>query len=80
MARQSSNSTTFDDLPDTAFAREAQLVPSPLPFSSATLWRKVRAKKFPAPIKLGERMTAWRVGDVRKWIAEQSAAAASASK
>lgn len=47
-------------------------VPAPVPFSSATLWRKVKAGEFPKPIKLGERITAWRVGDVRKWIDVQS--------
>jgi predicted DNA-binding transcriptional regulator AlpA len=36
-----------------------------VPFSPATLWRKVKAKQFPAPLKLSERATAWRVEDVR---------------
>lgn len=72
--------TPFDALPDSAFLRESQLVqspkrpeaPAPLPFSANTLWRKVRAGTFPKPIKLSERVTAWRVGDVRAWIAAQS--------
>lgn len=73
---------SFDTLPDDAFIREAQLVrsskrpkcPAPLPFSGPTLWRKVKAGTFPKPLKLSERITAWKVGDVRSWINTQSAA------
>jgi hypothetical protein len=39
-----------------------------LPFSDTTLWRKVRAQQFPAPVKLSSRVTAWRVEDVRAWM------------
>lgn len=68
--------SVFDALPDSALLREAQLVPSPkrphgtpvLPFSAATLWRKVRDGEFPAPLKLSAGVTAWRVGDVRSWL------------
>jgi predicted DNA-binding transcriptional regulator AlpA len=35
------------------------------------LWRKVKAKTFPAPVKLSERVTAWRVGEVRAWMEAQ---------
>jgi predicted DNA-binding transcriptional regulator AlpA len=45
-----------------------------LPFSGATLWRKVNAGEFPRPIKLSERVTAWRVEDVREWIQARAAA------
>ena len=73
---------SFDSLPDSAFIRESQLVqshkrpecPAPLPFSGATLWRKVKAGTFPAPLKLSKRITAWKVGDVRTWINTQSVA------
>lgn len=72
----------FDALPDGAFIRGSQLVydprrpgfPAPLPFSAATLWRKVATGSFPKPFKLSPRVTAWRVVDVRKWISEQSRA------
>ena len=33
------------------------------------LWRKVKAGHFPKPVKLSERVTAWRVEDVRAWLA-----------
>lgn len=73
---------SFDALPNSAFARESQLVrspkrpdaPVPLPFSAPTLWRKVKAGTFPKPHKLSERVTAWKVGDVRAWIASQTQA------
>ena len=73
--------TGFDALPDSAFIREAQLVqspkrpdsPAPLPFSAPTLWRKVKAGTFPKPHRLSERVTAWKVGDVRAWINQHTA-------
>lgn len=73
---------SFDELPDCALIREAQLVrspkrpaiPAPLPFSPATLWRRVEAGTFPKPMKLSERVTAWRVSDVRAWLNAQAAA------
>jgi len=43
-----------------------------VPFSSATLWRKVKSGEFPAPKKLSERVTAWRVEDVRQWLNTQA--------
>ena len=74
--------SVFDHLPDSALLRETDLVRSPkrpnatapLPFSAATLWRMAKAGTFPKPIKLSERVTAWKVGDVRAWMATQAAA------
>ncbi|WP_335622424.1 helix-turn-helix transcriptional regulator [Acidovorax carolinensis] len=43
-----------------------------MPFSAPTLWRKVKNRTFPAPVRLSERVTAWKVGDVRSWIAAQT--------
>jgi predicted DNA-binding transcriptional regulator AlpA len=79
---------SFDDLPDSAFIRQAQLVqnakrpgvPAPLPFSPGTLWRKVRNGQFPQPVKLSPGMTAWRVADVRRWIESQTGTAKTISK
>jgi hypothetical protein len=73
---------SFDLLPDSAFIREAQLVqspkrpttPTPLPFSAPTLWRMVKADTFCKPYKLSERVTAWKVGEVRAWINAQTQA------
>jgi len=73
---------SFDTLPDGAFIREAQLVqspehpvrPAPLPFSAPTLWRKVKNGTFVKPYKLSQRVTAWKVGEVRAWMAAQATA------
>ena len=62
----------FDALPDSAFIRQAQLIPNVVPFSSATLWRKCRAGQFPPAQKLSQRVTAWKVGSVRSFLAGQS--------
>ena len=74
------HTSVFDALPASAFIRESQLVqspkrpdsPAPLPFSAPTLWRKVAAGTFPKPFKLSERVTAWRVSEVRDWIDSQT--------
>ena len=68
----------FGELPATGYVRQSQLIPAPVPFSSATLWRRVKAGTFPKPVKLSERVTAWRVEDVRAWLAAQGAQQAAA--
>jgi predicted DNA-binding transcriptional regulator AlpA len=81
-AKASITYSVFDALPDSAFIRESQLVqspkrpeaPAPLPFSAPTLWRMVAKGKFPKPIKLSERVTAWNVGTVRAWMTAQATA------
>jgi prophage regulatory protein len=55
-------------LPDAGFIRQSQLLSNVLPFSSATLWRLVKSGAFPAPVRLADRITAWRVEDVRAWM------------
>lgn len=57
-------------LPETGFLRQPQVL-SFVPFSKSTLWRRIQAKTFPHPVKLSERITVWRVEDIRRWIAEQ---------
>lgn len=60
-------------LPDIALVREKQIAPV-LPFSKPTLWRRVKAGLFPAPMKLDGNVTAWRWGDVRAWLESQGGA------
>ena len=67
----SRSTPSFDKLPATGYIRQSQLIPAPIPFSSSTLWRRVKAGTFPKPVKLSERVTAWRVEDVREWLAAQ---------
>lgn len=80
--KQAANQSVFDQLPDSAWLRESQLVRSPkrpdstapLPFSAQTLWRKVAAGTFPKPTKLSANVTCWNVGAVRLWMAAQTQA------
>ncbi len=60
--------TQSKELPQTGFVRQSELIPNPIPFSPATLWRKVKDGTFPSPVKLSERVTAWRVEDIRAWM------------
>ena len=61
--------TTFNDLPDMAMIQVRPLVNfKVLPYSATTIWRKCRKGEFPAPIKMSSGITAWRVGDIRKYL------------
>ncbi len=62
-----SSTTHTNVLPATGYVRQSQLLQF-IPFSSATLWRKVSAGQFPRPRKLSERVTAWDVADIRAWM------------
>lgn len=55
-------------MPQAGYIRQALLIPGILPISSATLWRWVSTGKFPKPIKISPRITAWRVEDIAKWL------------
>ena len=63
-----SNPNPLGALSETGYIRQSQLIPAIFPFSSATLWRKVKSGTFPQPVKLGPRITAWRVEDIRGLI------------
>lgn len=54
------------DQPIPLYARQPQVLAA-IPISDATLWRWIKQKKFPAPVKLGPGVTAWRVSDVQAW-------------
>ncbi len=74
MAKANQSSQRATGIPETGFVRQSQLIPGVIPFSSATLWRKVKAGEFPKPLKLSDRITVWRAEDVREWIESRSAA------
>jgi predicted DNA-binding transcriptional regulator AlpA len=40
----------------------------PIPISASTWWLGVKQGRYPAPVKLGPRITAWRVEDIRALI------------
>jgi len=43
-------------------------IPAMIPVGRSTWWAGVRSGRFPKPVKLGPRTTAWRVEDIRAWI------------
>lgn len=68
-----------NSLPETGFLRLRQIVgrkpakddpgiPALFPVSASTWWAGVRSGRFPKPVKLGDRITAWRVEDIRALI------------
>ncbi|MDN3570166.1 AlpA family phage regulatory protein [Methylobacterium longum] len=56
-----------DGLPATGFVRLANILAprGPLPISKSSWWEGVRTGRYPQPIKLGPRITAWRCEDIR---------------
>lgn len=66
-------------IPQTGFLRLPQIVGDPkanppipplVPISKATWWDWVKSGKAPAPVKLSERVTAWKAEDIHNFIAE----------
>ena len=62
----------FDLLPDSANVRQP-VVEALFACSSATVWRRVKDGRLPAPRKLSDRVTAWNVGQLRRALAPHSA-------
>ena len=58
-------------LPETGFLRLPSIIAPHglIPVSKSTWWAGVRTGRFPKPVKLGPRTTAWRVEDIRALIA-----------
>ena len=59
-----------NSLPLTGFLRlPAIIAPNgPIPVSKSTWWAGIKAGRYPKPVKLSERVTAWRVEDIRAFI------------
>ena len=66
-------------LPETGFLRLPQIIgnrkanppiPAIIPVSKSTWWQGIKTGRYPKPVKLGERCTAWRVEDIRTLIEE----------
>lgn len=64
-------------LPETGYLRLYQIIgdsrepdafPPIIPVSKSTWWAGVKSGRFPKPVKLGPRTTAWRVEDIRSFI------------
>lgn len=61
--------TAVPYLPHLGFSRLKAVLPL-VPFGRASVWRKVRAGQFPAPVKVAG-VTAWRNDELRDWLAAQ---------
>ena len=60
-------------LPTEGFLRLNQIIgnknaPAIIPISRSNFLAGVKEGRFPKPVKLGKRTTAWRVSDIRKLI------------
>ena len=60
-----------DDLRGTGFLRLSDVLRL-IPVSKSTWWAGIQTGRFPAPVKLGPRISAWRVEDLRELIARAS--------
>ena len=58
------------DLPLSGFVRLSSILgpQGPIPVGRSTWWAGVKTGRFPPPVKLGPRTTAWKVEDIRKLI------------
>src|SRR5258707_12852539 len=45
----------------------------PIPVSKSTWWAGVKSGRYPKPVKLGPRITAWRIEDIRALIEKPGA-------
>jgi prophage regulatory protein len=60
----------MNELPQTGFLRLPAIVAphGPIPVSKSTWWAGVKTGRYPKPVKLSTRVTAWRVEDIRTFI------------
>jgi hypothetical protein len=63
----------MNQLPQTGYLRLPHIIgnakaqppiPALIPVGKSTWWAGVKVGRFPAPVKLGPRITAWRVEDI----------------
>lgn len=67
-------------LPETGYLRLSQIIGDPkaeppippiIPVSKSTWWAGVKSGRYPQPVRtLGQRITAWRVEDIRNLITQ----------
>lgn len=41
---------------------------APIPVSRSTWWAGVKSGRFPKPVRLGPRLTAWKTSDIQKLV------------
>jgi prophage regulatory protein len=65
------------NLPSTGFLRLPQIIgdkkanppiPAIIPVSKSSFWAGVKSGRFPQPVKIGSRCTAWKVEQIRAYI------------
>ncbi len=54
--------------PEVGFVRLPQIL-AVFPVGRSTWWSGVKSGRFPQPVKLGPRVTAWRVEEIRAFLA-----------
>ena len=64
----------FPRLPGDGFVR-MHVVLGLYPVSGVQIWKMVKAGTFPAPMKISERNIAWRVSELREFLAADKPAA-----
>ncbi len=66
-------------LPETGFLRLPQIIGNPrakppvpaiVPISKSAWWGGIKSGRYPKPVKIGPRTTAWRIEDIRALIAQ----------
>jgi predicted DNA-binding transcriptional regulator AlpA len=57
----------MSDIPETGFLRLPQVL-SVIPLGKTSWWEGVKEGRFPKPVKLSPRCTAWRAEDIRNLI------------
>lgn len=57
----------MNGIPETGFVRLSQVL-NVIPVGKTCWWEGVKSGRFPKPIKLTERCTAWRAEDIRQLI------------
>jgi predicted DNA-binding transcriptional regulator AlpA len=59
-----------NNLPQTGFLRLPAIIGRDgfIPVSKSTWWAGIKSGRFPKPVKLGPRITAWRAEDIRVLI------------
>jgi prophage regulatory protein len=74
----------MNQLPETGFLRLPQIIGDPkaepqippiIPVKKTCWWDGVKSGRFPKPVKLGPRITVWRVEDIKALIASAGRAA-----
>jgi prophage regulatory protein len=71
----------MDGLPETGFLRLPDIIGDPkakppiraiFPVGKSTWWSGIASARYPKPVKLGPRVSAWRVEDIRALIEQMS--------